>query len=370
MDLQELRNEIDSLDREILTAFEKRMQLCRGVAKYKTQNNLPVFQSGREKEIIEKVTKNSPEDLKAGAAALFTEIMDISKSLQQQYIFGSKSFMESKPFTIDPNAAVGCQGISGSNSEAAARKLFKDNEITFYHEFEDVFSAVENEEIQYGILPIHNSTAGSVTQTYDLMKKHDVYIAKTIKFEITHCLAAKKGTKSEDIKTVYSHPQALAQCSAFLRRNGFQTVPYENTATAAKLASENDGIAAVCSEECAALYNLEIIKKGIANTIPNFTRFICITKDLCVPEDAGTIAVTLEIPNSEGSLYRILTKFFVNGMNLEKIESRPVADGSFDVMFYLDFEGNISDTKTSALLDELKNQLDYFKFLGNYSEII
>jgi len=370
MDLEQLRKQIDIIDNQILSDFEKRMDLCRQVALYKIENNLPVFHPGREKVIIDKVRDKSPEHLKDASAALFTEIMDISKSLQQAEFFSNTRLSEAIPLRLSEKCSVGCQGTSGSNSEVAARKLFPDNDITFYNNFEDVFKAVEQGKIDFGIIPIHNSTAGSVTQSYDLMRKYNVYIVKTIKTEITNCLAVKKGTKLSDIKKVYSHPQALSQCSVYIGEHGFEPVESINTATAAEYVSKSGvDCAAVCSESCADLYEMEILEKGISNVISNFTKFICISKDFRVSDDADTISVNLKIPNSSGSLYRILTKFFIHNMNLSKIESRPVADGSFDVLFYLDFNGKISDSKVQTLLAELSEELEYFKFLGNFSEI-
>lgn len=371
MNLDQLREQIDAIDNDILSAFEKRMDLCRQVALYKIENNLPVFHPGREQVIIDKVRDKSPEHLKDASAVLFTEIMDISKSLQQAEFFREKKLSEAKPLKISAESKIGCQGMPGSNSETAARKVFAENDITFYHNFEDVFKAVENGKVDFGIIPIHNSTAGSVTQSYDLMRKYNVYIAKTVRTEITNCLAVKKGTKLSDIKSVYSHPQALSQCSIFIGEHGFEPVESVNTATAAEFVSRNGGdCGAICSENCAELYDMEILQKNISNVIPNFTRFIVITKDFLVSDDADTISVNLRLPNSAGSLYRLLTKFFIHDMNLSKIESRPVADGSFDVLFYLDFTGNISDPKVQSLLAELSSELEYFKFLGNFSETI
>lgn len=369
MDLNALREEIDKLDRVILDSFEKRMDLCRNVALYKKENGMQIFQEGREKEIIKKVRDKSSDDLKGASAALFTEIMDISKCLQQQALLKDREFISAVPLNMNSGGKVGCQGTGGSNSETAARKLFKNNEIIFYNEFEDVFRAVESGEIEFGIIPIHNSTAGSVTQNYDLIREHNVYIARTVKVEITNCLAVKDGVKPEDIKKVYSHPQALKQCSAYLRECGFEPVESKNTATAAKYVSECEKpCAAICSENCAELYGLKILKKNISNVIPNYTRFICITKDFTLSEDAETVSVTLELPNTKGSLYRLLTKFFVNDMDLKKIENRPIADGSFDVRFFLDFAGNVNDPKVRSLLVELADELCDFKFLGNFSE--
>lgn len=370
MNLEQLRSEIDRLDSDILKAFEKRMELCRQVALYKIENDLPVFQEGREKIIIEKVRNNSPEYLKDSSAVLFTEIMDISKSIQQNELYRNKELFHASPLTISKSQTIGCQGISGSNSEAAARKLFPENKITFYNDFEDVFSSVENGEVDFGIIPIHNSTSGSVTQSYDLMRKHNVFIAKTIKMEITNCLAVKTGTKINNVKKVYSHPQALSQCSSYIKKNGFEPVESINTAAAAEFVSKNgNGCAAICSESCAELYGMEIVEKGISNVIPNYTRFICISKNFLISDDADTISVNLKLPDHTGSLYRLLTKFFVNNMNLTKIESRPLADGSFDVMFYLNFTGNISNPKVRGIIAELSEELEYFKFLGNFSEI-
>ncbi len=369
MDLDALRKEIDSLDRVILSSFEKRMELCRSVALYKKENGMQIFQGDREKAIIKKVQDSSPEDLKGAAAALFTEIMDISKCLQQQALLKDRSLPESVPLDLSYKGKIGCQGTAGSNSEAAAKKIFPDNEIVFYSEFKDVFRAVENGDIKFGIVPIYNSTAGSVTQNYDLIKLHNVYISRTVKVEITNCIAARDSTRPEDIKKVYSHPQALKQCSEYLSSGSFEPVEAANTATAAKFISEcSEPCAVICSESCAKMYGLKILKKNISNVVPNYTMFICISKEFTLSEDAKTISVSLELPNVMGSLYRLLTKFFINNMDLEKIESRPVADGSFDVRFFLDFAGNVNDPKVRSLLIELEDELDDFRFLGNYCE--
>jgi chorismate mutase/prephenate dehydratase len=346
------------------------MEICEQVAQYKIENNLPVFQSERENEIIKKITANSPENLKGGSAALFTGIMDISKCIQQQKLHNNCKFIDGELFQPEKAIRIGCQGMSGSNSEAAARMVFDKQEICFYKEFEDVFKAVESGEIEYGILPVHNSTAGSVTTTYDLMKKYNFYIDKMIRLEISNCLVAKKGTKLSDVKDVYSHPQALAQCSSFIKENSLNAIPYSNTATAAKFVAESDQpIAAICSKSCADMYDFDVLSENVNNIIPNYTRFICISKDFKITNDAKTISILITLPNVQGSLYRLLTKFFVNSLDLEKIESRPLVDGSFNVVFHIDFEGNINDIKVSALLGEIKSEYENFKFLGNYSEI-
>jgi len=371
MDLNELRAGIDNIDGQILELFEKRMELCRNVALYKKENNLPVFQSGRETQIIEKVrNKTKNPGFKDGAAALFTSIMDISKYLQQQEIMQNNPAINFTPIeNLGDAVKIGCQGTSGANSETAASMIFGDKPVTFYQTFEDVFRAVENGEIDYGIIPIQNSTAGSVTPSYDLMRKYDLHIVQSVCVEITNCLAVKNNIEISDIKCVYSHPQALSQCSDFLDRNGLKSQQYGNTATAAKFVSESDdNIGVICSEDCALNLGLKILAKGISNFVPNYTKFICISKEFKVLPDADTISVILNISNTPGSLYRLLAKFLAGGMNLDRIESRPIKNGSFDVMFYLNFKGNIHDKNVQTLIRGLENELEYFKILGAYSD--
>jgi len=371
MDLNELRRDIDNIDSQMLELFEKRMKLCKNVALYKKENNLPIFQSERENKIIERVkekTKNPA--LKNGTATLFTSIMDISKYLQQQEIMQNEIYTKFIAVEdLSDAKKIGCQGTSGANSETASIMIFGDKPIKFYQTFEDVFRAVENSEVDYGIIPVQNSTAGSVTPAYDLMRKYDFHIACSVCVEITNCLAVKNNIKISDIECVYSHPQALSQCSDFLEKNNLKSQQYGNTATAAKFVSEsNENIAVICSEDCALNLGLKILAKGISNFVPNYTKFICISKDFKVLPDADTISVILNIPNTPGSLYRLLAKFNTGGMNLDRIESRPIKNGSFDVMFYLNFKGNIHNKDVQTLINGLKSELEYFKLLGAYKD--
>lgn len=368
MDLTSLRNEINNIDDKILNLFVQRMEVCKNVAEYKKVNNIPVLQNNREIELINRIKSIAPDELENGAAVLFENIMDISKSLQQKQIH-SDFYISPIKNTNNKNIKIGCQGASGSYQEIACKNIFLDKPITYYSSFSDVFDAVQSGEIDFGVLPIINSTAGSVSETYDLMRKYDFYIYARTSVKINHCLAVNKNTKYDEIKTVYSHPQALAQCSEFLRHSGLKKETYANTALAAKLCSEsNDKIAAICSVDCAKQYSLNILKQDIADVSPNYTKFICITKDFNIAKNPKTISVALSIPNKKSSLGRLLTKFSVNDLDLEHIESKPLADGSFDVIFYIDFKANIYDENVSSLLNELKDELTYFKFLGNYED--
>ena len=368
MDLKQLRDGIDDVDSEILSLFMKRMELCRGVADYKKEHNMPVFQGGREQQIIDRIVElTNDKNLEKGTSALFTTIMDISKILQNRTILEDNIDYKYTAPDFAGAKKIGCQGTSGANSEAAAKKVFGDREFTFYPSFEEVFKAVQSGEADYGVLPVQNSTAGSVDSTYDLMAKYPFYIVKMVTLEINHCLAAKKGTKIEDITCVYSHRQALSQCEVFLSKTGLKKHEYSNTATAAqKVADSNEPIAAICSVDCAEKLGLEVIARDIADCTINRTQFIIIAKDMQVAEDSDAVSVMLTIPHKEGSLYRLLTKFYVNNMNLLRIESRPIRDGSFDVMFFLDFSGKMSDPNVEAVLRDLAENLEDFRCIGTF----
>ena len=235
MDLQELRREIDSLDKEIINAFSRRMELCRGVAAYKKANGMQVFQSAREEEIFRKVYDLAPEGLGDSTRLLFKNIIDISKHLQYREIFDDTPATY-KELTLPADAAVACQGTEGANAETAAKQIFGEGcKPTYFATFADVFEAVQSGKTQFGVIPVQNSTAGSVVQAYDLMGQYNFFINRTTVVEVTNCLAVRPGTKLSDIRSVYSHPQALAQCSEFLTKNGLQAIPHSNTATAAQM---------------------------------------------------------------------------------------------------------------------------------------
>ncbi|MEE5991698.1 MAG: prephenate dehydratase domain-containing protein [Oscillospiraceae bacterium] len=402
MDLEELRSGINDLDKIIQDAFTQRMELCKQVAVYKTEHHMQVFQTDREKEILKRIRNNAPEGLESPSALLFQTIMDISKYLQYRelhkhtepyqfkplelspippYSNGGRCSVESQHVSPEANAnhaeaqlspippyTVACQGSAGANSETAAKQIFgNDCQPEFLPTFADVFEAVQCGKVQFGIIPVQNSTAGSVVQAYDLMSEYNFYICSSTVVEITNCLAVRKGTTLSQVKDVYSHPQALSQCSHFIGNHNMTAHEYGNTATAAELvANSNQPIGAICSESCAQLHGLEILETHISDYVPNYTQFFCISKELLLSEKADRISVVLKLPHEEGSLYRLLSKFVIGNMNLLKLESRPIRNGSFEVMFYLDFSGNIHDASVSALLSDLSENLEYFKFLGNY----
>jgi chorismate mutase/prephenate dehydratase len=370
MDLQELRRNIDAIDEQILELFSRRMEIVSGIASYKKENGLPVFQSNREAEIIERVRDNAPKGLENASETLFLDLMDVSKAIQNHHFFNTKTIKAPEKFIPKMQKIVAAQGIAGAYSGEAAAKLFPNSEILYHEDFNDVLNAVLWEKADCGILPIQNSTVGVISETYDIMAKNRFYINAIIRVEAAHCLAAK--TPETSVIKVYSKQEALSQCSNFLSKNNIEPIPFANTAMAAKFVAESSdiNIGCICSENCAKLHNLHIIERNIADASPNYTRFICFSKSFSEIADADTISVSLAIPHTKASLYRLLTKFAVAGLNLVKIENKAIAGSDFQVIFYLDFAGSYADPVVLSLLEDLESSLEYFRFLGSFKEIL
>lgn len=367
MELNEIREKIDALDREIQTLFEQRMLLCQDVARYKQAHHMPVFQASREEQVLQQVERRATDGLAPASRTFFANMMSISSQLQQKMLTAAEEAPEIPFPQMDHAVKVGCQGTVGANSEAAAQAFFPGREIRFFPTFEQVFEAVESGALEYGVLPIYNSTSGTVTQTVDLMHRYNFFITAMNQVEVTHCLAALPNARLENISVVYSHPQALSQCSDFLNAYQLPRREYSNTATAANMVANSGDptIAAICSEECAKQNKLTVLAPHISNVVPNYTQFICITKDMQVAQDASIISVMLTLSNEPGSLSRILNKFFLYGLDMTKLESRPIRDGSFDVIFHIDFKGNLRSRDIAAFLNDLCKSCQEFKLLGN-----
>ena len=370
MDLNELRGQINDIDDQLLALFEKRMEVCGQIAEYKLANDMKVFHPEREKQVIEQIRAKASEGLGSSAQVLFTNIMDISKCLQFQRFFSYAEPFKFEPLDLSGSYRVAVPGTTGSYSQAAAQKFIPALETQLYDSFAEVFAAVESGSAEFGVAAIANSTAGTVSQTYELLRKYDFHICASTKIEINHCLAVRQETDPAGIKRVFSHEQALMQCSKYLSEKGYKTRPYENTALAAAFVKESDEpYAAICSEVCANELGMKIVDRNIANAEANFTRFILFSKTPRRLDDADTISVSLTLPHQTSALYRLLTKFSVAGLNLTKLESRPIANTDFDVLFYLDFEGSVTSPSVVRLIRELGHELSYFKYLGNYKAI-
>ena len=373
MDLKELRAEIDAVDTQIARLFSRRMQLGGAVADYKREHSLAVMNSQREQQVLERVSSLVGEDLAPDARVLFASMMDMSKALQHRRLGRPLPLLGliENARSLPKHARVCCQGVPGAFSQRACQAVFEHPQTQFVPEFEDVFQAVSRGECEFGILPIENSSAGSVTAVYDLMKRHQFYIARSVRVKVEHNLLVKPGTTLDKITDLYSHEQAISQCSQFLRSHPQITVhPYSNTAKSAQLVAQDTspGTAAISSRECAQLYGLTVLESGIQNSQQNYTRFICITREPVVYEKANKVSVMLSIPHTAGSLYRVLSRFSYGGINLTKLESRPIPDTDFEFMFYFDLQCPKDPRLLAGILEDLQEELDTFVFLGAYQE--
>lgn len=374
MDLLELRNEIDKIDSELMPLLIKRMGISKQVAEYKIANNLPVLNEKREIEILENVKEKCGEQGEA-IATVFAAIMDSSRAIQHKLMGDGKELLQNtqnaiqEEFLSEKHIDVACAGVDGGNTSVAAKAMLKNANIKYYKQFEDVFEAVNKGEAPLGVIPIENSTAGSVHEAYDLVMKYQFYIVGAYTLKINHCLCAKKDAKYEDINEIYSHPQALAQCSSFIKNFGFSGVNFSNTAAAAKYVAENNiNAGVICSKEAAQKYGLEVIKENIQNVSDNNTRFIVVSKKMFIEKNADKISIIFSLPHTTGSLYRVLGRFSMAGLNLTKIESCPMKNGDFSYYFYTDVLGSVKDEKTVEFLGALSSEIPDFKFLGNYHE--
>lgn len=371
INLPKIRQEIDSIDSQILELFLQRMKSCEKVAMVKKRDGTPISNPKREQEILERMEKMGG-DFGKGAKMLFSTLIDISCTRQQMMLYGEDGKLRKKFMTADrelKGTKIACQGTVGAYSHLAARQFFGDDvEPLFYDQFEDVFDAVTGGETDFGVLPIENTTAGAVNDVYDLLTRHGFYIVGETDVDINHCLLAPKGAKIEDIKEIYAHPQALAQCAKYIKRHGYNTNEYSNNAVAAKnVARWNDCTkAAIASNIAGKKFDMEILEEGIQDVDGNQTRFIVISKNMIIRDNADKISLTFSVMHETGSLYRVLSRFASNGMNIFKIESRPLKGCNFQYRFYLDFNGNVRDEKVCSLICSLSTEMADFKFLGNY----
>ncbi|MDD6143379.1 MAG: prephenate dehydratase domain-containing protein [bacterium] len=379
MDIQELRKQINEIDAELVKNFDARMKVALEIAKYKKENNLPVFDPARERDVLNKQVAAVDEDMAMYVKLLYNTLFDLSRSYQQRYMTQKSGItnhiaraIEETPKVFPKKAVVACQGVEGAYSQQACDKLFSLPNIMYFKRFEGVFQAIDSGLCEYGVLPVENSSYGSVTEVHDLMRKYRFSIVRSVRLKIDHRLLAKPGVKLEEIREVVSHEQAIGQCSEFLKTlKGVKVTVCENTAMAAQMVSQSDrkDIAAISAPVCAALYGLSILKTDISNSDSNFTRFICISKRLEIYPGANKMSLMLNVQHKPGALYSMIAKFSALGLNLTKLESRPLAGTDFEFMFYFDLDASVYDEAALQLLSELDEGPETFNYLGSYSEI-
>lgn len=378
MDMEKLRNEIDEIDDSLVKLFEKRMQSTARLAKHKKEHSVPVSDRTREREIIYRMSGKVAPELAGYTKSLYNTLFDLSKSYQNSLISPEsklaseiKKSLEGSEKLFPERAVVACQGTEGAYSQFACDRMFKYPEIMYVNSFDSVFEAVGRGLCRYGILPLENSTAGSVTAVYELMQKHKFYIVGSIKLCISHSLLAAPGVRLDGVKEIFSHEQALNQCSKFLSElKDVKVTVCANTAEAAKSVADSrrSDCAAICSGNCAELYGLSEITSGISNTENNYTRFICISKELEIYPGASCTSLMVRLPHKPGSLYSVISRFAALGVNLTKLESRPVPGSDFEFMFYFDVDASVYSPELAELITQLENELPGLVYLGSYNE--
>lgn len=376
MELKDYREQLDRIDDQLAALFKQRMETVKQVADYKKEHNTPVLNAGRERDILYRVTGLCGEELQEYTKILYSTLLELSRDYQENCLSTGESKLCQDILAAESGgqfpsrAVVACQGIEGAYSQLACCKMFALPQILYCSRFDGVFRAVETGMCRYGILPIENSSAGSVTEVYDLMEKYNCKIVRSLKLKIEHCLLARPGVKLGDVKEVVAHEQSLNQCGEFLKNSGVKVTIFSNNAAAAKYVAESGrtDLAAIASAGCAELYGLEILSRKVANTDHNYTRFICISKALEIYDGASRITFVASASHRPGSLYSLIAKFATRGLNICKLESRPIPGKDFEFRFYFDVEASIHSEDTQAVLSQLEKE-DFFTFLGAYSEV-
>ena len=378
MELSEIRTRIDAVDDQLLKLFLERMDLSDEVAAYKNEHHLPIVNKERERAILAKVTE-AAGSRERYAYHLFSTLFELARSRQAELIDAPtkvgaqvRSSLENGNQVFPQTGLVACQGIEGANSQAACDRLFPRGNIMYVKTFDAVVSAVESGLCKFGVLPIENSSNGSVRAVYELLQDRRLSIVRSTRLCIRHELLALPGVKLEDITEIYSHQQAIGQCSRFLNGlAGVQVIPCDNTAMAAKLVAEKGSrrAAAISSHPCAALYGLECVNSQIQNSDNNYTRFICVAKDPVIYAGANRVSLVVAFENRPGALYEVISKLAALDVNMTKLESCPVSGSDFEFIFFLELEADLRDPSVLAMLEEMERSCAQFQFLGNYAEV-
>ncbi len=379
-DLSVTRKQIDAIDTEIVNLFVRRMACADEVAAYKAEHHLPVLDRSRERELLAKRASMVPEDLKGYTQVLFQLLMEASRNRQSEALGANgesveriAAALESSPELFPSEAYVACQGVEGAYQQIATDRIFKHANISYFDTFDGVFRAVEEGFCSYGVVPLENSTAGSVTQVFDLMMKHKFHIVRTCRLKIDHNLLAKPGSGLESIRHIYSHEQAINQCGNFLGSlKGVAVHSCENTAVAAQMVAESDGadVAAIASRSSAEIYGLDALAKNVQDQGNNYTRFAVIAKDLVIYPGADRSSLMIVVNHEPGALYKVLAKFYDLDINIIKLESRPIPDRDFEFMFYFDVQCPAAAPEFLTLMRSLEDACEEYRYLGSYSEIV
>lgn len=376
MDLIDLRKMIDTTDNKIMENYIERAKLVAMVADYKKANNIAILNENRENEVINALIEKFGEAYKQDIISLYTNIMGISKLRQaranRDITIESLLQLSSSSFKgKEKGLKVALQGVDGSYSTLAAKSMFDTPQLFYKKSFVEVFQEVAKGKADFGVIPIENSTAGSVNEVYDLLAEYRLFIAKAKKERIEHCLLGAQDAYIGDIKTVLSHSQALYQCKDYLRKNDIKGIDRPNTAIAAEEVSNNNDktIGAIASERAATLYGLGVLEKGIQDESHNYTRFIAVSRENIIQIDGNKISLVVSLEHRKGALYGLLNIIASYGINMTKLESRPVSGSNFEFLFYFDFEGNVMEGNVENMLFDIYEYSQRVLYLGGYLEV-
>ena len=380
MELKELRQEIDKIDDSLVELFRARMEVAAKIADCKKEEGIPILVPAREREKLQDVAQKAGSEMANYTRVLYSMLFELSRSYQSKRS-GSVSplydaitrSIEQTPKLFPQAPMVACQGVEGAYSQIACEKIFKNPFIFYFKNFEAVFNAIDQGMCQYGILPIENSTAGSVKKVYDLMIQHNFSIVRTFRLKVDHNLLVNPGTSLSDIKEIYSHEQAISQCGDFLQSlTGVNVIPVANTALAAEMVAQSGrkDVAALSSRACAELYGLDCLASSVQDKGNNRTRFICISKNLEIYPGSDKTSIMMILNHKPGALYKVLARLYTLGINVTKLESRPIPDREFEFMFYFDLETSIYSEEFVQLMCELDELCEEFKYLGSYTEVV
>jgi chorismate mutase/prephenate dehydratase len=380
MNIEDLRKKIDGIDSEMCRLFAERMQVVTDIARYKKENNMVVYHPSRARAVLQNISKQLGPEFEGYGRSLYRTIFDLSESYQTRMLSEGEEFFKNikevtskPPMPFPKRASVACAGCEGAYAHLAAERIFDLPEMIYVNNFDSVFRAVSSGLCEYGILPIENSLAGSVNAIYDLLGEYNVSIARSVRLKVDHSLLTQPGAKLEDIKEIYSHQQAISQCSEFLSNlKNVRVIAVENTAVAARMVAKSGdkSKASISSRLCAELYQLQTLKNAIQNRDNNYTRFICIAKQPQIYSGANRTSIMMVIPHRPGTLFHILSRFNATGVNLVKLESRQIPEREFEYRFYFDIEASVYSTEFQSLMCELNNCGEQFKYFGTYAEII
>lgn len=375
MDLSKLREELDRIDGQIVKLYEERMEYCSQVADYKIETGRNVLDKAREEEKLRKVRALVHNERNAhGVQELFEQIMSMSRKLQYSKLTahgagGRLPFIGVDALETD-KARVVFQGAEGAYSQMAMMQYFGESVNAFHVDtFREAMCSIEEGRADFAVLPIENSTAGIVSEIYDLLVEFENYIVGEQIIRIEHCLLGVPGAKQEQIRTVYSHPQSLMQSARYLNAHeNWRQISMQNNAFAARRVIEDGDMsqAAIASEQAAKIYGLDILERGVNQADNNSTRFIIVTNQKIFLKNASKVSLCLEVSHESGSLYRILSHFIYNNLNMCKIESRPIEERNWEYRFFIDFEGNLADGAVKNALRGLREEARSMKILGNY----